>query len=486
MILSDRNQRLARRLLSLALLSMFLAPVLVGGLASPARADSPAGSTESSLELPPPPDLNELDQARKTIADMTATPPKATGKVTLVSSWPNRGARLWVPGREARLTFDQPVRPVDVTMQIAERGSGSALVVNRNFTDTTLRTIRFSVDGMRPGEYVVTWSAGESSGTYGFRMDDVPRAGGGGNHRSHAFAVLTPGLPERYSLVTLVLLLALAFVRTLTVGHARIVRAVAVSGAAAAGFSSWRSLDLESSTTAIDSLATARPWSWLVLAAVLATAGFARSPLVVRLAALGGLVVFATAPHESSLSTSLVYNPLLVGIVMLGALAINQHHPDGMWRSGRRERVVTASVLAVTSLAFVFVANGFEAPEGSFVDALVLRVVAVVALIVAVAIGSRRDLLTAAGSTEGKRDDSVAVDRRSSDEQDARVAPIGDDVTATEPSTSMLRNARGLLSAGPRLLAGRWKVGRLVALAHVVGFAAVVILTQLPPGRAGI
>ena len=228
MILSDRNQRLARRLLSLALLSMFLAPVLVGGLASPARADNPAGSTESSLELPPPPDLNELDQARKTIADMTATPPKATGKVTLVSSWPNRGARLWVPGREARLTFDQPVRPVDVTMQIAERGSGSALVVNRNFTDTTLRTIRFSVDGMRPGEYVVTWSAGESSGTYGFRMDDVPRAGGGGNHRSHAFAVLTPGLPERYSLVTLVLLLALAFVRTLTVGHARIVRAVAV------------------------------------------------------------------------------------------------------------------------------------------------------------------------------------------------------------------------------------------------------------------
>ena len=486
MTLSDRNQRLVRRLLSLALLAMFLTPVLVGGLAAPARADNPAGDTGSSLELPAPPDLNALDQARKTIAEMTATPPKTTGKVTLVSSWPDQGARLWVPGREARLTFDQPVRPVDVTMQIAERGSGSALVVNRNFTDITLRTIRFSVDGMQPGEYVVTWSAGETSGTYRFRMDDVPRAGGGGNHRSHDFAVLTPGLSERYALMALVLLLALAFVRTLTAGHARTVRAVAVSGAAAAGFSSWRSLDLESSTTAIDSLATAGPWSWLVFTAVLATAGFARSLRVVRLAALGGLVVFATAPHDSSLSTSLVYNSVLVSIVMLGALVINQHHPDGMWRSGRRDRVVTAAVLAVISLAFVFVANGFEAPEGSFVDALVLRVMAVVGLMAAVVTGSRRDQLTTAGSTEENHLASVAMDRSSSDEQDATVMPIGDDVTTTEPPTSMLRNARGLLSAGTRLLPGPWKGHRLVALAHVVGFAAVVILTQLPPGRAGI
>lgn len=302
--------------------------LLLGSLVTsvaPSLADDAApnktnnANTENQVNIPSPPDLDKTDQARSAIIVDTSLIPTVTPPVKLVSSYPDALTSLWLPIREARLTFDKPVRPVDVKLEILNNATGSIQpVVARSSVDPDLKTIRFGVSGVQTGSWTMRWTAGKSSGTLNFKMTTTPKAMGGQNHRSHGAGTLATDKVGKVALGIIPLMFFAMLVKRRRVTTA-FATAVTLTGSVLALYASYLALDFTSTKSFYVSLSSAAPWSWLTISILEVLLLLEFNKKVPRNIILGLLLlVISTTPHEQTLAklvvTYSVYFILLINI----------------------------------------------------------------------------------------------------------------------------------------------------------------------------
>lgn len=184
---------------TLLLLLAFLAILLPTGSAAAHEGDDDTGGTPAS-DLAP-------DSAASTAEHAGAH---------LESSWPRDGVTLWVPPKEGRLTFLEPVKASTLTLELQRTDDGVLaddevvrLTSGENVTDILLR-----LPLIRPGTYELAWSVTAVSGavlrgTVGFGLEPPIAAVGGQNHR-HGESHLYEDTPGQFAL-RLLFVAAVAF-----------------------------------------------------------------------------------------------------------------------------------------------------------------------------------------------------------------------------------------------------------------------------------
>lgn len=536
-ILLHRNP-VTRALIAVTLAVVAILITLVS-FAPQAMADDAAPNTNTSSTggvggegvlptgIPAPPDLDVVDASRRNMTIDPAKVPKVTPGVSLITSWPLTGAELWVPPREARLTFDAAVRPVDVTVQIYRKDDKGAALVKRTVADPDLKTIRFSVQGITPGNWVVVWQAGETQGTYQFKMNTPPRAMGGQNHREHPAS--TPG-SDRSSGLALGLFPVLAALALLSRRNRMIdiVRgAMGVAVATAAIVTAALTVVTTTMEEFATSLATATVWSWVALAAVslaliLPTAKTRGLMLVVF-----GIGVMGTVPRNLPLADATLAGGISLAAAMLAVIVCYLALTSLQGQKWSILIKLAASIsLGALGVFLVFVANNFDKPIGLFVEDYNNRLAAagvlVVSLLLAVpSVGAwlkaplkksiagitspatdennlnmleNEPLATADASSSLEAADGPDTDAGGSE---SGGSDSGDSAAESDKSPSILDRADAIIEKSMKatarfsVRAAKWlsrTVVRVVVLAAIAGglVYSLVIILSVPNGGAGL
>lgn len=124
----------------------------------------------------------------------------------LESSWPRDGVMLWVPPKEGRLTFIEPVKASTLTVTLS-RTDGGLLVedeVVRLTSGESVTEVLLRLPPLRPGSYELLWSVTAASnaqfeGSVGFGLEPPIAAVGGQNHR-HGESHLYEDTPGQFAL----------------------------------------------------------------------------------------------------------------------------------------------------------------------------------------------------------------------------------------------------------------------------------------------
>jgi len=124
----------------------------------------------------------------------------------LESSWPRDGVMLWVPPKEGRLTFVEPVKASTLTVTLS-RTDGGVLVedeVVRLTSGENVTEVLLRLPPLRPGSYELLWSVTAASnaqfeGSVGFGLEPPIAAVGGQNHR-HGESHLYEDTPGQFAL----------------------------------------------------------------------------------------------------------------------------------------------------------------------------------------------------------------------------------------------------------------------------------------------
>lgn len=536
-ILLHRNP-VTRALIAVTLAVVAILITLVS-FAPQAMADDAAPNTNTSSTggvggegvlptgIPAPPDLDVVDASRRNMTIDPAKVPNVTPGVSLITSWPLTGAELWVPPREARLTFDAAVRPVDVTVQIYRKDDKGAALVKRTVADPDLKTIRFSVQGITPGNWVVVWQAGETQGTYQFKMNTPPRAMGGQNHREHPAS--TPG-SDRSSGLALGLFPVLAALALLSRRNRMIdiVRgAMGVAVATAAIVTAALTVVTTTMEEFATSLATATVWSWVALAAVslaliLPTAKTRGLMLVVF-----GIGVMGTVPRNLPLADATLAGGISLAAAMLAVIVCYLALTSLQGQKWSILIKLAASIsLGALGVFLVFVANNFDKPIGLFVEDYNNRLAAAGVLVVSLllAVPSVGAWLKAplkksiAGITSPATDENnlnmleneplatadassslEAADGPDTDAGDSESggSDSGDSAAESDKSPSILDRADAIIEKSMKatarfsVRAAKWlsrTVVRVVVLAAIAGglVYSLVIILSVPNGGAGL
>jgi methionine-rich copper-binding protein CopC len=148
------------------------------------------------------------DTTEGTIASSSASVDSAAGHAGshLESSWPRDGVMLWVPPKEARLTYLEPVKASTLVLTLA-RLDGELLVedeVVRLTSGENVIEILLRLPLIRPGMYELKWSVTTVSdaplqGSIGFGLEPPIAAVGGQNHR-HGESHLYQDTPGQFAL----------------------------------------------------------------------------------------------------------------------------------------------------------------------------------------------------------------------------------------------------------------------------------------------
>lgn len=124
----------------------------------------------------------------------------------LESSWPRDAVMLWVPPKEARLTYLEPVKASTLVLTLS-RTDGELLVedeVVRLTSGESVTEILLRLPMIRPGMYELKWSVTAVSdaplqGSIGFGLEPPIAAVGGQNHR-HGESHLYQDTPGQFAL----------------------------------------------------------------------------------------------------------------------------------------------------------------------------------------------------------------------------------------------------------------------------------------------
>lgn len=352
-------------------LSVFLFSIITINTPSMVFADdSTTGLEQLPTNIPNPPNLDKTDLSRKAIIVDLKKVPKVTPEVKLVSSYPNSSTVLWVPLREAHLTFDKPVRPVDVKLEILNNIEGSKQPeVVRASVDPDLKTIRFSVSGVRSGSWLMKWSAGKSSGTLPFSMTVTPKALGGQNHRHDSAGITNTDKVGKLVLSILPLTLFLIIRKRKLAGNVVATISTLIT-AGLALYASYLALDFTSTRDFYISLSSASPWSWVSISVLslllLVEAG--RKKILLSLLVLLSLII-ATTPHDQTLSrfllTSLIYFALTLNIfASVYLLTLN----NLTLKMKITLKVALWFVISFFAILNIYSANGFSQVYGNFLS----------------------------------------------------------------------------------------------------------------------
>lgn len=430
-----------RTLLVLALLPAILittamsTPVWAAGTHSDSTAE---GSGVN--KLPPPPSANEAYEEFMNPAKLpldTSNLPTSTPKVKAVSTWPIDGVHVIVPPREARLTFDKPVRPVDITLMLTNIGGDAPAKpqpATRSQTDIKFTSVRFSLPDIGPGVYKATWTAGKSTGEYIFTVDKPIEAPGGGNHRHDSGLLQGASIAERFALAGTLFIAAFApFLR----GRRRIIIAGTVLAVAVASVlqgialvkGSWFQSD--GTESLMTGLAAPGLWSWLTVIAVsilLAAAPGLR--LSLRLAAMtfiAALVATALNVHtvaaKSVLATTSAFGATTA---LLALVVLTQRYHYRSAASTRTDSSVDAetntaglqstwldialvTTAGLASLIAVWARGAFSSPSGAFTSAMLSRAGTTIALVLLVILASRLHSRTLSGRTNTSGPEEVTT-----------------------------------------------------------------------------
>ena len=237
-------------------------------------------------------------------------PPATTPQVVLISSWPSSDSELLAAPREGRLTFDKPVRPVDVSLQLKPAGTsetGAPASATRTEFSKDLRTIRFALPALKPGAWVMQWTAGPSSGELLFIIEKPIEAPGGGNHRHDSGLLAGYNIFERLALAALLLYAAAGLfwrgLRSRAVGAA-VAAYVSVVGAtrALALVDGASYLDNGTQSTA-KGVAAPGAWIWLSIVAI---AWLLTIAPTASLRTRVGLLAFVGLSHATALNVHTV------------------------------------------------------------------------------------------------------------------------------------------------------------------------------------
>jgi methionine-rich copper-binding protein CopC len=156
--------------LSVAVFCVFAAPTATFAH----EGDDASSSSETTLA---PTDASTLTAV--TLDEVSSGP--------LASSWPRDGVVLWVPPREGRLTFLQPVQASTMTLElVAAEQAPEELVRLTRGDDVTEILYRFT--SVRPGTYIINWTVDAVDGhllegSIAFELEAPIEAAGGQNHR---------------------------------------------------------------------------------------------------------------------------------------------------------------------------------------------------------------------------------------------------------------------------------------------------------------
>lgn len=118
---------------------------------------------------------------------LTVAPTDEVSVGPLESSWPRDGVVLWVPPREGRLTFLQPVKASTMTLELAApTQEPEELVRLTRGDDVTEILYRFT--SVKPGTYSINWAVDaldghRLEGSIAFELEIPIKAAGGQNHR---------------------------------------------------------------------------------------------------------------------------------------------------------------------------------------------------------------------------------------------------------------------------------------------------------------
>jgi methionine-rich copper-binding protein CopC len=198
------------RFLTLLLLLVGLVGALGGILGGGVVSAHEGEDDGSSVTLETDPDAPSVEQKAAT--------EHAEGHV-LESSWPEDGVMLWVPPKEGRLSFVEPVKASTLTLALI-RADAAALLedeVVRLTSGESVTEILLRLPPIRPGMYELTWSVAsvdgtELTGSIGFGLEPPMAAVGGQNHR-HGESHLYEDTPGQFSL-RLLFLLSVTFLFT--------------------------------------------------------------------------------------------------------------------------------------------------------------------------------------------------------------------------------------------------------------------------------
>jgi methionine-rich copper-binding protein CopC len=169
-------------------------------LAALALTGSPAAAHENEEEPVPVTETGVSD------GSATTMPPEADRAAQLHSSWPEDGVMLWVPPKEGRLGFHEPVKASTLVLEL-RRSDGVALVddeVVRLTSGEAVTEILLRLPPIRPGDHLLEWSVESAAGvpfegTLRFGLEEPIAAVGGQNHR-HGESHLYEDTPGQFAL----------------------------------------------------------------------------------------------------------------------------------------------------------------------------------------------------------------------------------------------------------------------------------------------
>lgn len=176
---------LARLLRVLVLLTAFLAVL------APSRPVLAHEGDDTTTTVAPNADPIDAGEGSEAVPALTGSNSGAASEAGgLASSWPRDGVMLWVPPKEGRLTFAEPVKSSTLTIAV-RRDDGEALVdddVVRLTSGESVTEILLRLPPLRPGMYALDWSVAAVSGTsltgsVEFGLEPPVAAVGGQNHR---------------------------------------------------------------------------------------------------------------------------------------------------------------------------------------------------------------------------------------------------------------------------------------------------------------
>lgn len=185
-----RSRTAPARSLLVLLIGLFLLLAPAGALAhegddpTPPTPDTVLDSAADSVPASAPDTAPVTDSAATT--DAATTDEAHSGP--LESSWPRDGVVLWVPPREGRLTFHEPVQASTLTLSLRRSDGATTEELTRLTRGDGVTEILFRFATVRPGSFSIDWSVDAASGqplegTIAFELEPPIEAVGGQNHR---------------------------------------------------------------------------------------------------------------------------------------------------------------------------------------------------------------------------------------------------------------------------------------------------------------
>jgi hypothetical protein len=301
--------------------------------------------------------------------------------------WPADGVELWVPLREARYSTYKSIDAADVKAQITGGAVDEELV--RITKGANVTSVSFRIPKLEPGKYSIRWSEADSVKTTKFEVKEPILAPGGGNHRHEtttqkvplvekiaiAFVIITGGL-ALLNVIGLwwIPLVVFSAIGALTSVIASIVVFVNAYAGAGINESAWAT-----------AFSTPGVWGYFIIAIVMGAMPLTRSMSTLgRLASVGLLSAIAAGAGHSHASMSQTMTITVSVLIALAgattvAIALNSVIPETVVGSG--DRLLIGSLLALMSVASVFIHSMFAVPTGAYVSAYIVRIITALVMI---------------------------------------------------------------------------------------------------------